>query len=90
MKNGSFFTPQEKLSTSSAMKNFEGLQLFWETDPAVARRILPPPLEFPDPEHPIVYAPMSPTFANPGSRHGTWKPAWRCLAVFARSSAPTS
>ena len=56
MKNGSFFIPQEKLSTSSAMKNFEGLQLFWETDRAVARRILPPPLELPDPEHPIVYA----------------------------------
>lgn len=56
MKNGSFFIPQDKLSTSSAMKNFEGLQLYWETDPAVARRILPPPLELPDPKHPIVYA----------------------------------
>ncbi len=56
MKNGSFFVPREKVSIVGGMKNLEGLNLIWETDPAVARRILPPPLELPDPDHPMVFA----------------------------------
>ncbi len=56
MKNGSYYIPREKISLSSVMKDFEGLTMGWETDPAVARRILPPPLELPDPDHPIAFA----------------------------------
>jgi acetoacetate decarboxylase len=57
MKNGSFFIPREQIYpffNPSDMNNFEGLYLFWETDPVVARRVLPPPLELADPEHPVV------------------------------------
>ncbi len=70
MKNGSFFVPREQLygfMNPPEMNNCEGLVLLWETDPAAARRILPPPLELPDPEHPIAYAYVvnirEPTFA---------------------------
>ena len=57
MKNGSFFIPRGQiypLINTSEMNNSEGLNLYWETDPAVARRILPPPLELAVPEHPLV------------------------------------
>jgi acetoacetate decarboxylase len=70
MKNGSFFVPREQLfgfMNPAEMNNCEGLILTWETDPAAARRILPPPLELLDPEHPIAYAYVvnirEPTFA---------------------------
>ncbi|MEK4033665.1 acetoacetate decarboxylase family protein [Methylocystis sp. IM3] len=70
MKNGSFFVPTEQLAgfmKNPEMKNCEGLLLSWETDPAVARRILPPPLELIDPQHPVVSAYVvnirEPTFA---------------------------
>ncbi len=61
MKNGSYFVEREKLKAfmkGAAMNEEEGLYIFWETDPKVARRILPPPLELADPfrEHPIVYS----------------------------------
>jgi acetoacetate decarboxylase len=56
MKNGSFFIPREKIAFGGGLRNFEGLYMTWETDPDVARRILPPPLELPEPAHPIVTA----------------------------------
>jgi hypothetical protein len=59
MKNGSFFIPREQIYpflNPSNMNNAEGLYLCWETDPAVARRVLPPPLELLNPEHPVVMA----------------------------------
>lgn len=80
MKNGSFFIPREELSMSGGMKNIEGVKLFWETDPAVARRILPPPLELPDPEHPVVYAHVA-NIREPG--FAPWYME-ACLALFAR------
>lgn len=58
MKSGSFFLPREKLysfTNPSVLNSMEGLFLNWETDPAVARRVLPSPLEFADPAHPVVY-----------------------------------
>jgi acetoacetate decarboxylase len=57
MKNGSFFIPREQMHpffNPGEMNNEEGVYLCWETDPAVARRILPPPLELFNPEHPVV------------------------------------
>jgi acetoacetate decarboxylase len=57
MKNGSFFIPREQIYpffNPSEMNNEEGIYLCWETDPAVARRVLPPPLELLNPEHPVV------------------------------------
>jgi acetoacetate decarboxylase len=70
MKNGSFFVPREQLSgfmNPSELRSCEGLILYWETDPAAARRILPPPLELLDPEHPTAYGYVvnirEPTFA---------------------------
>ena len=57
--NGSFYIPRERIYpflNPAEMNNAEGLQLTWVTDPAVARRVLPPMLELPDPEHPLVMA----------------------------------
>lgn len=59
MKNGSYFIEREKLNAfmkGAAMNEEEGLYIFWETDPKVARRVLPPQLELIDPEHPQVYS----------------------------------
>jgi len=70
MKNGSFFVQREQLSgfmKNVGLKKCEGIVLSWETDPVAARRILPPPLELIDPEHPVVTAYVvnirEPTFA---------------------------
>jgi len=70
MKNGSYFIEREKLNAfmkGAAMNEEEGLYIFWETDPKVARQILPPQLELIDPEHPQVYSYFvnirEPTFA---------------------------
>jgi acetoacetate decarboxylase len=70
MKNGSYFVEREKLKAfmkEGAMNEEEGLYIFWETDPKVARRVLPPQLELADPEHPLVYSYFvnirEPTFA---------------------------
>ncbi len=57
MHNGSYFIPRERIypfENPAAMNDQEGLYLFWETDSTVARRVLPPPLELADPEHPVV------------------------------------
>ncbi|MCX5638870.1 MAG: acetoacetate decarboxylase family protein [Planctomycetota bacterium] len=59
MKNGSYFVEHEKLNAfnkSGAMNEEEGLYIFWETDQAVARHILPKQLELADPKHPMVYS----------------------------------
>ena len=45
MKNGSYFIPREQIYSffnPIEMNSQEGLYLCWETDPAVARRVLPP------------------------------------------------
>jgi len=70
MKNGSFFIPREQIYpffNPGSMNNEEGLYISWETDPAIARRVLPPPLELVHPEHAIVTAYVvnirEPTFA---------------------------
>ncbi len=70
MKNGSFFIPREQIYpffNPGDMNDEEGLYLCWETDPAVARRVLPPPLELVNPEHPVVIVYVvnirEPTFA---------------------------
>lgn len=70
MKNGSYFIPREQIYSfmnPGAMNNEEGLYITWETDPAAARRVLPPPLDLVDPAHPIasVYVVniREPTFA---------------------------
>ena len=51
----------------AAMNNQEGLTIYWETDPDIARRVLPPPLEFAMPGQALVYAYVvnirEPTFA---------------------------
>jgi len=67
---GSYFTPRERIYpffNPGAMNNEEGLYFIWETDPVVARRVLPPMLELPDPEHPLVMVYVvnirEPTFA---------------------------
>ena len=70
MKNGSYFIPREEIRpfmNPGAMNNEEGLYIWWETDPATARRVLPPVLDFVDPAHPIVMVYVvnirEPTFA---------------------------
>ncbi len=70
MENGSFFIPREQIHpffNPGEMNNEEGLYLAWETDPATARRILPPPLELLDAQHPVVMVYVvnirEPTFA---------------------------
>lgn len=70
MKNGSYFVPREKIRrffNPGAMNAQEGLYATWETDPDVARRVLPPPLDLPDPDHPIAWSYVvnirEPTFA---------------------------
>ena len=70
MKNGSYFVEREKLNAfnkGGAMNEEEGLYIYWKTDPAVARNILPKQLELADPEHPMVYSYFvnirEPTFA---------------------------
>ncbi len=57
MKNGSFFIPREQIYpffNPGEMNDEEGIYLCWETDPAVARRVLPPPLTIVNPQHPVV------------------------------------
>ncbi len=57
MKNGSFFVPRERIYpffNPGDMNNQEGLYLCWETDPGVARRVLPPPLALALPDHAVV------------------------------------
>lgn len=70
MKNGSYFIPREQIypfMNPGAMNNEEGLYVYWETDPAAARRVLPPMFELLDPAHPIVMVYVvnirEPTFA---------------------------
>jgi len=70
MKNGSYFVPREKIYSfmnPGAMNSEEGLYVLWETDPAAARRVLPPPLDLLDPAHPIAMVYVvnirEPTFA---------------------------
>jgi acetoacetate decarboxylase len=70
MRNGSYFIPREQIYTfmnPGAMNNEEGLYITWETDPAAARRVLPPPLDLLDPAHPIAMVYVvnirEPTFA---------------------------
>ena len=70
MKNGSYFIPREQIYSfmnPGAMNNQEGLYISWETDPAAARRVLPPPLDLLDPAHPIAMVYVvnirEPTFA---------------------------
>jgi acetoacetate decarboxylase len=70
MNNGSYFIPREQIHpffNPGAMNNEEGLYVCWETDPTTARRVLPPPLELIDAEHPIVMVYVvnirEPTFA---------------------------
>jgi len=70
MKNGSYFIPREQTQTfmnPGELNSMDGLYLVWETDPAAARRVLPPPLELFDPAHPIVMVYVvnirEPTFA---------------------------
>jgi acetoacetate decarboxylase len=70
MNNGSFFLSRERIYpffNPGEMNSQEGLYLCWETDPTVARRILPRPLELVDPEHPVVMVYVvnirEPTFA---------------------------
>lgn len=70
MKNASYFVPREQLRSfmnPGAMNNEEGLYLSWVTDPAAARRVLPPMFELLDPEHSIAMVYVvnirEPTFA---------------------------
>lgn len=70
MKNGSYFIPREQIfpfMNPGAMNNEEGLYLCWETDPAAARRVLPPMFELLDPAHPVAMVYVvnirEPTFA---------------------------
>jgi len=70
MKNGSYFIPREQLypyMNPGEMNNEEGLYIYWETDPAAARRVLPPIFELQDPAHPIAMVYVvnirEPTFA---------------------------
>ena len=69
-QNGSYFVPRERIYSffnASAMNNEEGLYIYWETDPAVARRVLPPMFKLTDPRHPVAVAYVvnirEPTFA---------------------------
>lgn len=70
MDNGSYFIPREQLHSfmdHTAMNSQEGLAIYWETDPVIARRVLPPPLEPAVPGQALVYAYVvnirEPTFA---------------------------
>jgi acetoacetate decarboxylase len=70
MKNGSYFIPREQIYSfmnPGALNNQEGLWIQWETDPAAARRVLPPPLDLFEPAHPIAMVYVvnirEPTFA---------------------------
>ncbi len=70
MKNGSYFIPREQIYSfmnPGAMNNQEGLYIVWETDPAAARRVLPPQLDVFEPAHPIAMVYVvnirEPTFA---------------------------
>jgi acetoacetate decarboxylase len=70
MKTGSYFIPREQIYSfmnPGAMNNQEGLNFWWETDPAAARHVLPPPLDLVDPAHPIAMVYVvnirEPTFA---------------------------
>lgn len=70
MNNGSFFMPRERLHrffNPGSMNAQEGLYVFWETDPDAAHRVLPPPLQLTDPDHPLVWSYVvnirEPTFA---------------------------
>ena len=57
MNNGSYYMERERIYpflNPAAMNNEEGLYISWETDPAVARRVLPPVLDLVDPQHPVV------------------------------------
>jgi acetoacetate decarboxylase len=70
MKNGSYFIPREQIYpffNPGSMNNEEGIYVCWETDPATARRVLPPPLELFDRTHPVVMVYVvnirEPTFA---------------------------
>jgi acetoacetate decarboxylase len=71
MRNGSFFIPREQIFpffNPGEMNSQEGLYLCWETDPTIARRVLPPQLALLDREHPVatVYVVniREPTFAS--------------------------
>ena len=58
MKNGSYFIPRERIypfMKNAAMNNEEGLYIYWQTDPATARRVLPMQFELLDPAHPLVF-----------------------------------
>ena len=70
MNNGSYFIPRDRIHpflNPAAMNNEEGLYISWETDPAVARRVLPPVLDLIDPDHPVAMVYVvnirEPTFA---------------------------
>lgn len=55
--NGSYFVERERIRpffNPTEMNNGEGISVAWETDPAVARRVLPPMFELLDPEHAFV------------------------------------
>jgi acetoacetate decarboxylase len=52
-----FFIPRQQVHpffNPGSMDNEEGLYVCWETDPATARRVLPPQLHLLFPEHPVV------------------------------------
>lgn len=79
MNNGSFYVPREQIYpffNPGAMNEQEGLNITWETDPAVAGRLLPPQLELPDPAHPVVGVYVvnitEPTFAPWYMEAGMW------------------
>lgn len=91
MRNGSYFVPRERIYpffNPAGMNDEEGLYLSWETDPDVARRVLPPVLDLVDPSHPVVTVYVvnirEPTFApwymeggmylqcRHGERHGAY------------------
>lgn len=70
MNNGSYFIPRQQIYSfmnPPAMNNQEGLYIAWETEPAAARRVLPPPLDLLDPARPVVMVYVvnirEPTFA---------------------------
>jgi acetoacetate decarboxylase len=70
MKNGSYFVSREQIHSfmnPGAMNNQEGVYICWETDPAAARRVLPPQLDLVDPAHPMAMVYVvnirEPTFA---------------------------
>lgn len=71
MQNGSYFIERERIYpffNPGGMESEEGLYIYWETDPAAARRVLPPMLDLLDPDHPMVMVYVvnirEPTFAS--------------------------